>query len=261
MIFDQVEQSVRWAVDAGFQHISLDLIFGIPGQTVASWNRSLEAACNLPIDHLSLYSLTVEDGTPLKKQIQEGAIQPPDEDLAGEMYEIAMTSLAERGYSQYEISNWAKGSESQSRHNNQYWKCEPYLGLGAGAHGYFSHYRYENIAGILPYIGAVSNYTESSTPHPPAQADGHFLNRWEEMQEFMMVGLRLTQEGVSRSEFTKRFANSLDDLFRDQIARLLRLKLIENHPLNGDHLRLTQKGSLFGNRVFMEFVGNPEPEF
>jgi len=258
--FNQVAQSVHWAADAGFRHISLDLIFGIPGQTLDSWNRSLDAAINFPIDHLSLYSLTVEEGTPLQRQILEGSIEPPDEDLAGDMFELAIKKLPDFGFSQYEISNWSKNQESRSLHNIQYWKCHPYLGLGAGAHGYYGHYRYENIAGILPYVAAIGKDSESIHPRPPAEKEGHSLNPWDEMQEFMMLGLRLTEDGVSRMDFVSRFSYSMDDLFKGQIENLFHLKLIENHPDNPDRLRLTAKGIVFGNRVFMEFVGNPEPD-
>ena len=258
--FNLVAQSVHWAVDAGFRHISLDLIFGIPGQTLDSWNRSLDAAINLTIDHLSLYSLTVEEGTPLQRQILDGSIASPDEDLAGEMYELAIKKLPDFGFAQYEISNWSKDPESRSKHNIQYWQCLPYIGLGAGAHGYFSHYRYENIAGILPYVASIGKFSESSQPRPPAEKEGHSLNLWDEMQEFMMLGLRLTEDGVSRMDFASRFSYSMDDLFKSQIEHLLHLKLIENHPENQDRIRLTAKGIVFGNRVFMEFVGNPEPD-
>jgi len=256
-----VSQSVFWAHDAGFPHISVDLIFGIPGQTIETWKHSLDSALNLPIDHLSLYSLIVEQGTLLQKQITDGVIKPPDEDLAGSMYEFAMDSLPKSGFSQYEISNWSKNDKGRSIHNMQYWKCLPYYGFGAGAHGYIEHYRYENIPGILPYISSLQNGDNKELHQVPSQVRGDQLTLWEEMQEFMMLGLRLTQEGISRSEFRDRFAYSMDEVFSRQIDKLNKAGLLENQPEQPDRVRLTRRGVAFGNRVFVEFVGNKPPAF
>jgi oxygen-independent coproporphyrinogen-3 oxidase len=255
----EVEHCVNWAASAGFSHVSLDLIFGIPGQTFASWQKSLQTAINLPIDHLSLYSLTIEDGTPLKQRILQGTLEIPDEDLAGEMYEYAIRALPCHGYSQYEISNWAKSDDGRSVHNMQYWRCLPYIGLGAGAHGYYSTNRYSNVKGIIPYINSIASFINQEK-QPPALEDGGLLEAWDEMQEFMMLGLRLTKDGVSRSEFWKRFDFSFDELFNDQITHLIQHGLLENAKTDPDKLRLTPKGILFGNRVFSEFVGNEKPE-
>jgi oxygen-independent coproporphyrinogen III oxidase len=258
---EEVSKSVLWAQQAGIPHISVDLIFGIPGQTLESWKNSLITALNLPIDHVSLYSLTVEKGTLLQKQIAEGIVESPDEDLAGEMYEFAIDLLPEMGFLQYEISNWAKNPDGRSLHNMQYWKCLPYFGFGAGAHGYFDHYRYENIPGVLPYISSLQNDEQNRNQKLSSQVRGNKLTQWDEMQEFMMLGLRLTQDGISRSEFISRFSYQLDEAFSKKIEKLVKAGLIENHPDSTDRMRLTRKGILFGNRVFMEFVGNKPPVF
>lgn len=257
--FGEVKQSVLWAASAGFSHISLDLIFGIPGQSAESWKNTLRTAIDLPIDHLSLYSLTIEEGTVLKQKVERGTVDLPDEDLAGEMFEYAISALPTYGYAQYEISNWAKNDECRSIHNMQYWKCLPYIGLGAGAHGYYSHYRYSNVKGILPYISHIKK-SSNQEMKPPAQEEAGFLDAWEEIQEFMMLGLRLTQDGVSRSEFCQRFGFSLDELFADQLTHLMQQGLLETDFAEPDRLLLTPKGILFGNRVFSEFVGNGKPE-
>ncbi len=259
--FEKVAQSVLWAYQAGIPHISVDLIFGIPGQTLESWKNSLVSALSLPIDHVSLYSLTIEKDTLLQKQIAEGEVQSPDEDLAGAMYEFAIDLLPEFGYFQYEISNWAKNLESRSLHNIQYWKCLPYYGFGAGAHGYIDHYRYENIPGVLPYTSALQNIEQKDIYRISSQIRGNRLTQWEEMQEYMMLGLRLTQDGISRSEFIDRFSYPFDDVFGRKIEKLIKAGLLENHPDATDRMRLTRKGILFGNRVFMEFVGNKPPVF
>ncbi len=257
--FDQVSNGVHWAKDAGFEHISLDLIFGIPGQTLESWQQSLQMALGLPVDHLSLYSLTVEERTPLFQQVASGQVAPPDEDLAGEMYALAMETLPKWGFSQYEISNWAVNPSARSIHNMQYWRCDPYLGIGAGAHGYFGHYRYENTAGIAPYILAMQKQAEPLLLKCPVQANGNYLTLWDEMQEFMMLGLRLTEDGVSSAEFSARFGYSLEELFHRQLTQLFHQELLEKHPTAADRLRVTQKGIRFGNRVFAAFVGNKKP--
>ncbi len=258
--FRKVKQSVLWAKAAGFKHISLDLIFGIPGQTMKSWERSIDLALNLPIDHVSLYSLTVEEGTLLQRQITEGQVAMPDDDLAGEMYEFVLDYLPSFGFKQYEISNWSISRESRSLHNIQYWKCLPYLGFGAGAHGYFAHYRYENIAAILPYIASSHQPFGSEITDSPFQIQGNKLELWDEMQEFMMVGLRLTEDGISRTDFKDRFNHPVEDMFGSRLGKLTHLNLIEDHPDDDDKLRLTPKGIVFGNRVFSEFVGNKKPD-
>jgi len=258
---EQVVRSVNWAKKAGINHISVDLIFGIPGQTMETWEKTLQAAIDLSIDHLSLYSLTVEEGTLLQKQILRKEVAAPDEDLAGAMYEFAMDMLPGSGFDQYEISNWAKNLSARSKHNMQYWKCLPYYGFGAGAHGYLHHYRYENIPGITAYSASLECLKACELQKMPSQSRGSALSIWEEMQEFMMLGLRLTREGISRSDFQRRFSYSLEDIFGEKIRKLIKSGLIEEYPSDNDRLRLTRKGILFGNRVFIEFVGNKKPAF
>lgn len=257
--FPEVEKSVIWAKEAGFTHINLDLIFGIPGQTLESWKKSLKTAIELGVDHLSLYSLTIEKGTPLEHAILNESIQSPDPDLAASMYEYAIKHLPKRGFNQYEISNWATGDISRSRHNLQYWILQTYLGFGAGAHGYYNHYRMENVTGIMDYIQNIENKNGKPFNFSPAELSQTRLSVWDEMQEFLMLGFRLTNEGISKAEFVARFHNSLEELFSAQIKLLLKSGLIETHPMDDDRLRLTDRGVLFGNRVFEEFVGNKEP--
>jgi oxygen-independent coproporphyrinogen-3 oxidase len=257
--FQEVEQSVIWAKEAGFSHINLDLIFGIPGQTLESWIKSLKAAIELGVDHLSLYSLTIERRTPLEQAILNGSIQSPDPDVAASMYEHAIKHLPKGGFNQYEISNWAAGDLSRSRHNLQYWILQPYLGFGAGAHGYYNHYRMENVTGIMEYIQSIENKNGKPFDFSPAELTRTSMSDWDEMQEFLMLGFRLTHEGISKAEFVASFHHSLEELFSVQLKLLLKSGLIEIHPTDGDRLRLTDRGVLFGNRVFEEFVGNKEP--
>ncbi len=257
--FAQVTQSVTWAKAAGFTHINLDLIFGLPNQTLESWKNSLDAAIQLGVDHLSLYSLTIEKGTPLEYAVGRGSIQTPDPDLAASMFEHAIKHLPKRGFNQYEISNWATGEVSRSRHNQQYWNLQPYLGFGAGAHGYYNHYRMENIPGILDYIHRLDNENGKPYDFSPAELRLTRLSAWDEMQEFLMLGFRLTDKGISTEEFETIFHYNLDELFSKQLKLLMKSGLIEIHPEDSDRLRLTDRGVLFGNRVFEQFVGNKAP--
>jgi oxygen-independent coproporphyrinogen-3 oxidase len=240
-------------------HINVDLIFGIPGQTLKSWRDSLEAAIGFGIDHLSLYSLTIEKGTPLEYAIESGAIQSPDPDLAATMFEHALIHLPEGGFKQYEISNWSTEKVNRSLHNVQYWILQPYLGFGAGAHGYYDHYRMENVIGIMEYIKRIENANDMSYDFSPAELKRTRLSVWDEMQEFLMLGFRLTEEGISKTEFEARFHNDLETMFSKQLNLLLKKELIEINPNDDDRLRLTDRGILFGNRVFEQFVGNNEP--
>lgn len=251
--------AVEWSRKTGVQNISLDLIYGLPGQTLERWQRTLETALGLLPEHLSLYALSIEEGTPLYRWIHHGLVSMPDDDLAAEMYEWASGRLASAGYRQYEISNWASqdraGEWKVCRHNLQYWRSLPYLGFGAGAHGYAAGVRTANVRGVRAYIARCRQASTHHFPIGPATEEQIELTPWVEMQEFMMVGLRLTQEGVSGVEFLRRFGKSLDEVFPKQIRKLIHAGLLEWHGSASDALRLTQRGRLLGNRVFMEFVG------
>ncbi|MCX6054689.1 MAG: radical SAM family heme chaperone HemW [Chloroflexi bacterium] len=258
-----VIQSILWSKQAGFEHINLDLIFGIPRQSLQRWKDTIELALLENIDHFSLYSLSIEEGTPLKHWIDRGLMVEPDEDLSAEMYEYASDRFSRSGFQQYEISNWAKphkkNVEAKCRHNLQYWRYLPYLGFGAGAHGFHDGFRTENENGILSYIEKIRFGEIKPFPMSPASSTGVELGNWDQMQEFMMVGFRLTDEGVSKTEFRNRFGYSMEQVFGNQLSKLIRQSLIEIHPVVADRYRLTKKGRLLGNRVFIQFVGNPKP--
>lgn len=254
---EDVQNSVIQARMAGFQNINLDLIFGIPGQTIQTWKNSLEFALSLQPEHVSLYSLTVEEGTPLNHWVEKGKISMPSDDDAAELYEYSMDAMAEAGYLQYEISNWAKqdlnGDWLMCRHNLQYWRYLPYLGFGAGAHGFFENTRISNVLGIPEYINRIKSLSSHQFPTSPAVDQILILDRQEQMKEFMMVGLRLTHEGVSLLEFYHRFGVSLIEVFGKEIEFLLARGLIEWFNEN-KRLRLTKRGKLLGNQVFLYFV-------
>jgi oxygen-independent coproporphyrinogen-3 oxidase len=249
-------QAVEWSRKAGFDNLSLDLIFGVPFQTLERWQRSVELVLGLNPEHLSFYALTLEHGTPFQHWADRGLVPLPDDDLAADMYEWAARRLEDSGLHQYEISNWARrdgsGTLLASRHNLQYWLNRPYLGLGAGAHGFAGGVRTANVLGIGAYIARCMDARPREFPLGPALANSVTVDEMTGMQETMMVGLRLVEQGVSGAEFHRRFQRHLMDVFGEPIDRLSAQGLLE---WDHDRLRLSHHGRLLGNRVFREFVG------
>jgi oxygen-independent coproporphyrinogen-3 oxidase len=265
--FFEVIQSVKWARQAGFERLNLDLIYGLPEQTLPDWQNSVKRVADLAPDHISMYALTLEHGTPFGRWAARGLLPLPDPDLAAEMYEWAEEFLAGLGYVQYEISNWAFPGQ-ESRHNLQYWRNLPYFGFGAGAHGSIDGLRYSNVLRIKTYIDRLSAQKSAhlfpSADNPirasalPPVASPALVNQTrpslrQSMQETMMLGLRLVQEGVSDADFRARFGMGISDAFPREVADLLRLNLLEWQ--NGA-LRLTPHTRLIGNQVFIRFVGD-----
>jgi oxygen-independent coproporphyrinogen-3 oxidase len=258
-----VIRAVEWSRQEGFENLSMDLIFGIPAQDLQRWIESLDFALRLNPEHLSLYSLTIESGTPFKRWVERGLVGMPDEDLAADMYEEACQRLDQAGYAHYEISNWARrdrGGDYRCQHNLQYWLMDPYLGFGAGAHGYAAHTRTANVRGVKAYIHRCAVDEKRPFPAGPAADTLMPLDRWIEMQEMMMVGLRLLEDGVSAADFQQRFGLSMKDAFGRQIAGLIQVGLLEWAGEGQERLRLTRHGWLLGNRVFREFIDLPKPE-
>jgi oxygen-independent coproporphyrinogen-3 oxidase len=276
--FDVIE-AVSSARKAGFDNLNLDLIYGLPEQTIQTWQTTVQRILNLHPEHISAYALTLEHGTPFGRWSSKGLLPLPDPDLAAEMYEWLSETLEANGYVQYEISNWAKAnaevrmqnaensaftiltSAFQCRHNLQYWRGLPYLAFGAGAHGYAYGYRYSNVLRIKTYIERIIQHSALSIqpfPLSPATVNHHKQTPKDDMSEFMMTGFRLTQEGVSIQEFQTRFGQSMQDVFGKEIDELLNMGLIESKTSeflkNSEVLRLTPRGRLLGNQVFMRFV-------
>lgn len=261
--FVDVARAVEWVRQAGIGNLNLDLIYDLPNQTLKSWQASVEAAISLQPEHLSLYALTLEHGTPLQHKVAAGILPEPDGDLAADMYETASESLHKAGYIQYEISNWSRTSQKgklySCQHNLQYWRTLPYIGVGAGAHGFVSHYRTVDVHTPRGYINRLDQKSRISDkallfPRTPATTQMNFIEAETEIGEFMLMGLRLVQEGVSSQEFQERYQMSLSDKFGTQIQRLALLGLLEWCGPKDDRLRLTKKGYLLGNQVFKEFI-------
>jgi oxygen-independent coproporphyrinogen-3 oxidase len=262
--FKQVKKAVEFIRTAGFANLNLDLIFGIPFQSVNSFQESLDLALALQPEHFSLYALTIESGTPLESRVRKGMVPEPDPDLAAQMYEMADEKLILKGYEQYEISNWARRDQDEMllacRHNLQYWRNLPYLGVGAGAHGFAAGMRTENELNPKKYIQvlgkAIERDAESnlSFPQSPATVVLNKVDRELEMKETMMMGLRLTKEGISSTGFKNRFSVELKDVFHSEIEALIALGLLQWVSDPEEKLRLTEGGRLLGNHVFMRFV-------
>jgi oxygen-independent coproporphyrinogen-3 oxidase len=248
----------------GFGNINLDLIYGLPRQTLSSWQAlrlcsgqairpcswqaTLRQAIHLRPDHLSLYCLSVEEDTPLGQRIARGELPVPDPDLAAEMYTLAEETLDRAGYVHYEISNWAQPGH-ECHHNLTYWRNQSYLGLGAGAHSYFEKKRWHNVLSPEEYITRLE--ADLQEPFPPSVKEVEEIDKALEMAETMILGLRLVQEGVRLADFRERFGRELMDAYGREIREMEQAGLLE---ADGDRVRLTARGHLLGNEVFQRFL-------
>ena len=261
--FNDVVRAVEWTREAGINNLNLDLIYGLPDQTLKAWLVSLQAVLSFQPEHLSLYALTLEHGTPMQDSVDRGLLHEPDQDAAADMYDAASEILADAGYFQYEISNWARenghGGLYSCLHNLQYWRNLPYIGIGAGAHGYVEGYRTVDVSTPGAYINKMTHGNDQQGdgkkfPYTPATIELNPIDLETEIGETMMMGLRLMIEGVSDFAFQRRFGTSLLSQFGTQIDRMKLVGLLEWAGIDEDILRLTKKGRLLGNQVFKEFI-------
>jgi oxygen-independent coproporphyrinogen-3 oxidase len=274
---DQVEKAVAAARAAGFSNINLDLMYGLPGQTPAEFRETVDWALGLGPTHISAYSLIVEEGTPFYVDYDAGRLPLPPEEAEEEMFAEGKAMLEAAGFEHYEVSNFARPGH-RSRHNQVYWRNEPYLGLGCGAHSFLE------LAAPLPNLGAPRPRLTASrvqggaavetAPGEPGQKyrfwnlktptayrgaversdwpveAGEVIDRPGEMAETMMLGLRLL-EGVSEERFLNRFGATLDQVYGPKIEQLIVHNLLERAD---GHLRLTYRGLRLGNQVWQEFL-------
>lgn len=251
----EVEAAVKAARHAGFENISLDLIYGAPGQSPQQWDATLDRALDLRPVHLSLYCLSVEPKTVMYREMRRGALQMPDEDLVAGMYDLARSRLGAAGFTHYEISNWARaGFECQ--HNLQYWRRRSYIGVGAGAFGFVDPFRYGVVDSPREYIRLMERadaVQEDGWLFTPAEdlAKREALSERDAWAEFMMLGLRLLQQGVSFQEFRNRFDRDLSAVYGDAIARLVDRKALE---VDGVRIRLPGEKALVSNSILVYFV-------
>lgn len=241
---DQVYECVKLAQKAGFDNLSIDLIFRLPTQTLSDFANTLEKAMELDLPHYSIYSLILENKTIFFNLMRQGKLPLPSEDEEADMYALAMDTMAKFGREHYEISNYAKPG-FQSQHNLAYWRNENYFGFGAGAHGYIDGIRYNN-------NGPIQHYLEPLRAGESPILYQKELTRANVIEEELMLGLR-TMNGVSRSGFQQKFGEPIENFYANEINGLMTKELLK---IEDDHLRLTRKGKFLGNEVFQEFLFN-----
>jgi oxygen-independent coproporphyrinogen-3 oxidase len=235
-------ESYETARRAGLSNINIDLMFAFPGQTPRDWRETLSEAVALRPEHISFYSLQLEEGTPMWESARAGGPAVVDEETDRGMYRRAVKTLADAGYERYEISNAAKPG-FRCRHNLKYWSLDPYLGLGLGAHSYVNGVRFYNTDDLDAYIAA-------SEACEPFEADAHANTLRDDIAEYMFLGLRKT-EGISEAAYSAKFGEDVRARFGKEIERLVGEGLLESV---GGVLRLTSMGVDVSDRVFVEFV-------
>lgn len=239
--YEDFRQVYQWAREAGFTNINVDLMSAIPGQTLESYEDTLRKVADLEPEHISAYSLIIEEGTPFYERYGEGrhAEELPDEDIERQMYVRTGEILEDYGYHRYEISNYAKDGY-ECRHNLGYWDRKEYLGLGAGASSLMDHIRWKEPDHIGPSTGLVLEEREDFTR----------LRRKDEMEEFMFLGLRKIN-GVSEYDFYKSFRVSMDEIYKDSIENLIKEGLLVREE---DRIRLTDRGIDLSNYALSQFL-------
>ena len=238
----QFQESFRMAREAGFTNLNVDLMSGLPGQHLASWEESLETIARMEPEHISAYSLIIEEGTPFA----ECELDLPDEDTEYQMYEDTAGILAEYGYQQYEISNYAKDGYA-CRHNIGYWKRTEYLGLGLGASSLYGENRFSNTRDMQEYLGFSGN-TER------IRKDVLKLSLKDQIEEFMYLGLRMT-EGISEIDFEQNFGQKLENIYGSVLQKYKETGFLEK---TGTNWRFTRKGIHVSNHILAELLLDEE---
>ncbi|NPB10002.1 MAG: radical SAM family heme chaperone HemW [Thermodesulfobacteria bacterium] len=239
---EQTKEAVLRAQEAGFQNLSLDLIFAWPGQTVEMLAREIEEALSLAPEHLSCYELTVEPGTPFEQAFRRGTLRKPREEEILAMFSLLWERLAAAGFEHYEISNYARPGR-RCLHNLFYWRAEPYLGLGAGAASFLGGRRTKNLEDLKGYLSALEQGRRPVGEEEELDSEALF-------REAVVLGLRL-REGVLRRELRERFGFDLAQYYAREIPFLEARGLVH---WDGERLRLTARGLLLANVVFRELV-------
>ena len=235
---DEFETNFLQARDAGFKNINVDLMFALPAQSLDDWQETLEKVIKLRPEHISAYSLIIEEGTPFFDMFDRGELKETDEETDRKMYYLAKEMLSDKGYKQYEISNFAREG-FECYHNKVYWRTEEYQGFGLGAHSYSDGVRFHNTYDMKEYLRGEG-----------LRLDKEFLSIEEKQEEFMFMGLRMN-EGVSEAEFMRRFGESMDSVYGDEIKELISEELLVKKD---GRLSLTDRGVDISNSVFEKFI-------
>lgn len=237
-----VYESIDHAQQMGFENISIDLIYSLPGQTLVDFKETLQQALSLGLNHYSGYSLIIEPKTVFYNLMTKGKLLTPGEDVEATMYELLMEEMDQHGFRQYEISNFSKPG-FESVHNLTYWNNEYYYGFGAGAHSYVAGHRISNYGPLKKYMDPIQ---EGKLPIQ----EKHFVTKTEQQEEEMFLGLRKTT-GVSIDSFVKKYQQNPTSLFAKELEMLQHRQLIE---VTNESIRLTKNGRLLGNEVFQSFI-------
>lgn len=236
-------QNYHMAREAGINNINIDLMFGLPDQSMDDWEETISNVIQLNPDHISCYSLIIEKDTKFSKLMDEGLLNLPSEENEREMYNKAIKKLTANEYNHYEISNFSKAN-MECRQNLKYWHCLEYAGIGAGAHSYLNNIRYWNSNAIEEYILMIEGQGQLPT------VGREHIDENESTKEFIILGLRMIN-GVSKEEFKHRFNRSIETMYFNQIQKVIEMGLLEDI---GDRLKLTEKGLDLANEVLMEFI-------
>lgn len=234
-------RSIEMAHWAGFDNISIDLIFGLPGQSLDSWQKQVDQAMKLDVQHLSAYGLTYEEGTPLWRQMKQGKIIPADDETMIEMYHYLVTICSQNGFDQYEISNFARNG-LRSKHNSSYWKQRPYLGLGPAAHSYNGDTRQWNISSITRYCRNIAE----NKPF----FEKEILTGQDKYNDFVMVSLR-TIEGIDLNVLEQEFGKKMHDFCLDSANMHLQN---QNLCIKDCFLRLTTDGIMISDKIISDLM-------
>ena len=242
--YEDFLQTYNMAREVGFKNINVDLMLALPGQTIAKLEKGLKQVIDLQPEHISLYSLIIEDGTKIEKMLKNNEITLPDENIERKMYWETKKVLEEAGYIHYEISNFAKEGY-KSEHNWNCWSQKEYMGFGVAAHSYTNDVRFSNIDSIEEYIENYEqgNVTDNFVFHEKQTQSS-------KMKEYMMLGLRKI-EGISIQEFKNKFVGNPLYIYRNELEKLVKEQLIE---IELDRIKLTEKGLDFANIVWEEFI-------
>lgn len=241
--WDEVRTAIAAARAAGFDNVNLDLIFGLPDQSLRSWQQTVEAALELDPDHISLYALTIEVGTPMHDWTRRGEVPLPDPDLAADMYEFAEHALGQVGFEHYEISNWCKPGRACA-HNLIYWRNEPYHGFGAGAHGSTIRRRYWKVKRPADYIARIAQGA-------PVELGSEEIDEATSRGETMMLGLRLLREGVDQARFAERYGAPVAHFYARALEQGVAQGLLE---VTDERIRLTTRGRFVSNQAMRLFL-------
>ncbi|HJX12034.1 MAG TPA: radical SAM family heme chaperone HemW [Dehalococcoidales bacterium] len=239
----EAREAVRFARGSGFDNLSVDLIYGLPGQTLGDWRKTLDEAIALEPEHLSLYSLTLETDTPIWRAIEEDSLPDIDPDLSADQYELAGDLLAAPSYGHYEISNWARKGQ-ECRHNLAYWQNLPYLGVGVAAHSYLDGHRFANTRSLDKYLADFSEKL------PPVLDLDEEISPGLQLAETVILGLRLG-EGIDINNIKNRFGIDILTHYNRPVEEMADAGLLEQ--IDG-HIKLTRRGQLLSNEVFWRFL-------